>query len=303
MNCSRVIVNADDFGLSRGISDAVLTAHRCGILTSASIMANQCASEYAIELLRKMPGLGVGVHLNLTAGRPVLPAHDVPSLVDANGDFYTLAVLSRKLWTFGVSGTEIEAEFRAQLRWLQARGLVPVHADSHQHVHLYPAVLRAFARALRAESIHCVRAPRCTVWPAKGPAGGPHEGTLARRLGVQAYRAMVQFTALRGFAMPHSRISFRAADRHDRSAIVRCWSTALDNLPAADFELACHPGVFTADFSESDRIAAQREEELRSLTSMDIKRAVQRNEIQLISYADLRAERLQQERTAEVPAA
>lgn len=303
MNCARVIVNADDFGLSRGISDAVLTAHRSGILTSASIMANQCASEYAIGLLRQMPGLGVGVHLNLTAGRPVLPARDVPSLVDAQGDFFPLAALSHRLWSFGVRGAEIEAEFRAQIGWLKAHGVALVHADSHQHVHLYPAALGAFVRALRVEGIQSVRAPRCSVWPAKGPAGGPHEGPLARRLGVQAYRGMVQFTALRGFAMPHSRISFRAADRREQSAIVRCWSAALDNLPAADFELTCHPGFFSAGFSESDRIAAQRAEELRSLTSTDVKQAVERNGIHLIRYTDLYAERPQQERAVEVPAA
>lgn len=303
MNRPRVIVNADDFGLSGGISDAVLTAYRCGILTSASIMANQAASEYAIELLRQMPGLGVGVHLNLTAGRPVLPARDVPSLVDANGDFYSLAVLARRLWSFGARSAEIEAEFRAQIRWLKVHGVVPIHVDSHQHVHFYPAALTAFVRAVKTEGIHCVRAPRCSVWPAKGPAGGPHEGPLARRLAVQAYRAMVQFTALRDFAMPHSRISFRAADRRDLSGIVRCWRTAFDNLPAADFELTCHPGLFSAGFSQSDRIAAQREKELTALTNTEIRKAVQRNRIQLIRYTDLHTEKPQQERAVEVTTA
>jgi predicted glycoside hydrolase/deacetylase ChbG (UPF0249 family) len=303
MNSPRVIVNADDFGWSRGISDAVLAAHKHGILTSASLMANQPASEYAIELLRQMPGLGVGVHLNLTAGRPVLHVREVPSLVDADGNFYALGILARRLWQLQISTAEIEAEFRAQIRWLKARGVVPVHADSHQHVHLYPAALRSFARALKAEGVRCVRAPRCKVWPAAGRVGGPHEGPLARRLAVQGYRAAVQFTALRAFAKPHSRISFRAADRRDRTATTRCWITALDHLPLGDFELTCHPGIFEAGFSGSDRIAAQREEELRSLTSAALKNTVEKNGIRLVRYADLYAKTAQRGRTVEVSAA
>ena len=303
MSVARVIVNADDFGLSRGISDAVLTAHKDGILTSASLMANQAASEYAIGLLRQMHGVGVGVHLNLTAGRPVLAAGEVPSIVDGDGNFYRLPTLSRRLWRFQVSGVEIAAEFCAQIRWLKARGVVPVHADSHQHVHLYPAALSPFVGALQAEAISCARAPRCSVWPAGGPAGGPHEGALARRLAVQAYRTAVQLTVLSGFTSPHSRISFRSAERRDRTATARCWSAAFDNLPGDDFELTCHPGVAEAGFSESDGIAAQREEDLRALTSTDIRKAVERNGIHLIRYADLHTKTLRQERTSEVTAA
>jgi chitin disaccharide deacetylase len=303
MNSPRVIVNADDFGLSRGISDAVLHAHTHGILTSASIMANQPASGYALALLRQMPRLGIGIHLNLCAGRPVLPLHQVPSLVGANGEFHSPCELRRKLWRFQISQAEIEAEFRAQIRWLKVRGVVPLHADSHLHVHLYPAALCAFVRALKAEGVSCARAPRCTLWPAQHALGGPHEGVLPRRLAIQAWRTALQFSALRHFAMPHSRIAFRSADRHDRSAIARCWTEAFTHLPHNVFELTCHPGQFESGFSEADRIAEQRQEELRILTSPAIRDAIERNSIQLIRYADLCEPALKHQRTAEAPAA
>src|SRR5690242_13644670 len=118
MSGASLIVNADDFGLSRRISDAILFAHRSGIVTSSSIMANQPASEYALGLLRKEPSLGIGIHLNLTAGRPVLPASQVASLVDANGNFYSPPALFRRLLQCRISAVEIAAEFRAQIRWL-----------------------------------------------------------------------------------------------------------------------------------------------------------------------------------------
>lgn len=302
-NRPRLIVNADDFGLSRGISDAVVSAHKDGILTSTSIMANQPASEYAIELLRQTPGLGIGIHLNLCTGRPVLPSREVPTLVDQDGHFLPAQALSRKLWRFQVSGAEIEAEFCAQIRWLKDHGITPAHADSHLHMHLYPAAILPFVRAVQLEGIACIRAPRCTVWPAAGPAGGPHEGSLARRLAVHNYRSTLQSTAFRNFVMPHSRVSFRAADRRARGSIGHCWISTLDHLPARAFELTCHPGLHDAGFSESDRIAAQREEELRCLTHPALREAIDRNGIQLIRYSELLSSVEQSGRAVEAHAA
>jgi len=286
-NRPRLIVNADDFGLSRGVSDAIASVHKDGILTSASIMANQPASKYAIELLRELPNLGIGIHLNLCAGRPTLPTCEVCTLIDQHGNFLSPQLLARKLWRFQVSGAEIEAEFRAQIRWLKDRGVTPLHADSHLHIHLYPAALRPFARAVQLEGIACIRAPRCTVWPSAGPAGGPHEGSLARRLSVQTYRNALQTTLFRTFVMPHSRVSFRSAQRRQRGSIGRCWIETFAHLPAGEFELTCHPGLRETGFSEMDRIAMQREEELRCLTRPAIREAVDRNGIELIRYSDL----------------
>ena len=286
-NRPRLIVNADDFGLSRGVSDAIASAHKDGILTSASIMANQPASEYAIELLRELPNLGIGIHLNLSAGRPILPAREVRALIDQDGNFLSAQSLARRLWRFQVSGSEIEAEFRAQIRWLKDRGVTPLHADSHLHIHLYPAALRPFARAVQLEGIRCVRAPRCTVWPSTRPAGGPHEGSFARRLSVQTYRNALQATFFRTFVMPHSRVSFHSAQRREHGSIGRCWIETFNHLPTGEFELTCHPGLREAGFSEMDRIAVQREEELRCLTRPAIREAVDRNGIELIHYSDL----------------
>lgn len=302
MNAPRLIVNADDFGLSRGVNNAILAAHTGGILTSASLMANQAASDHAIDMLRQMPNLGVGIHLNLTSGSPVLPARQVPTLVGPDGAFHHRDALFRKFWLFQVSAAQIEAEFRAQIRWLKDRGVQPLHADSHLHVHIYPTALHPFTHALKLEGIQHARAPRCTVWPAQGPAGGPHEGGVARRLLVHAYRTSLQKIALRSFQMPQSRVSFRAHDRHDNASIGRSWIAALDHLPVATFELACHPGFFEHGFSESDRIAEQRQEEAKWLVSDELRAAVARNRVQLIRYADVRRKAARQIETAELSA-
>ncbi len=294
MTEKRLIVNADDFGMSRGITDGIILAHRYGFVTSTSLMANMPAAEYAVARLAEVPRLGVGVHLNICAGRPILPPKEVPSLVDANGGFHNPVVMSRRLWTWWAGGREIEAEFRAQIRWMKDHGVLPTHADSHHHMHIYPAAARPFTRALAAEGIRCARAPRSSVWPKdrsfdRKSIGGPHEGPLVRRLCVQAYRGALQGIVFRKLDVPDSRVSFLSRDRHDLSALGERWKAAIENLPAGTFELACHPGLFERGFSEADPIRAQREEELRWLTDREWRDAIDRSGVRLITYRDLRA--------------
>jgi len=290
----RLIVNADDFGMSRGITDAVILAHRYGYLTSASLMVNMPAAEYAVTRLAAVPRFGVGVHLNICAGKPILPAREVLSLVGPDGNFHAPGVMIRRLWAWRVSPREIEAEFQAQIRWMKQRGVTLTHADSHHHTHLYPAAVRPFVRALSAEGIRCARAPRSNVWPRPRTLGGPHEGSLLRRVCVQAYRASLQRIALREFDMPESRISFLSRDRHDLTALGEKWKLAFANLPPGTFELACHPGLFERGFSETDRIRHQREEELHWLTDKAWRDILDRSSIRLITYRELCGESVAQ---------
>ena len=302
MNEKRLIVNADDCGMSRGITDAVVLAHRYGYLTSTSLMANMPASEYAVERLLKAPPLGVGIHLNICAGKPILSPSDVPTLVGADGNFHPSAAMIRKLWTWRVSPREIESEFRAQIRWAKDHGIAPTHADSHHHMHLYPAATGAFIRALIAEGIRCTRAPRSTVWPRTRRLGGPHDGSPMRRVCVQAYRRSLQTVWFRKFDMPSSRVCFLSRDRHDLDPLGKEWKLAFANLPPGTFELVCHPGLFERGFSESDRIRNQREEELHWLTDREWRDVLDRSGIRLITYRDLSRESIHEPATQEAHA-
>jgi chitin disaccharide deacetylase len=302
MNDRHLIVNADDFGMSRGITDGILLAHSHGFLTSTSLMTNMPSAGYAVAQLAHVPALGVGVHLNICDGRPILPPTEVPTLVDANGDFHPAHVMVRKLWRWQVSERELEAEFRAQIRWAKVRDVAPTHADSHHHLHLYPAAVIPFARALAAEGIYCARSPRCSVWPKSHSLGGPHEGNLARRLLVQTYRSTLCSTVFRKLAMPDSRVSFLSHDRHNLADLGEAWKAMFQNLPAGLFELACHPGMFEAGFSGSDRIHAQREAELNWLTSSKWLDALKKSGILLVTYDALSRETVRQMATAQASA-
>jgi chitin disaccharide deacetylase len=291
MSEKRVIVNADDFGMSASITDAILVAHRYGILTSTSLMANMPSAEYAVRQSKSEPKLGVGIHLNICQGKPILPLSEVRSLVDDQGNFHAPPVMIGKLWRLQVSSGEIEAEFRAQISWMKRHGLVPTHADSHHHMHIYPGAVRPFVRAMRAEGIQCARTARFSCWPknlaGRNTIGGPHQGFLVRRVAVQAYRSVLQSMLLAGLACPDSRISFLARDRRDRDVLGARWRTAFENLPPGTYELACHPGLFDPAFSCGDRIHAERESELHCLTDRELRATLERNEIRLISYNDL----------------
>ncbi len=302
MTEKRLIVNADDFGMSRGITDGIILAHRYGFLTSTSLMANMPAAEYAVSRLAKAPKLGVGVHLNICSGRPILPPREVSTLVAADGNFHPPAAMIRKLWTGLVSRRQIEAEFRAQIRWMKDRGIAPTHSDSHHHMHLYPAAVMAFVRALTAEGIRCARAPRASVWPRTSQIGGPHEGSLLRRVSVQAYRSALQSIAFRRLDMPASRISFLSRDRHNLALLGEQWMAAIANLPAGTFELVCHPGLFERGFSETDRIRAQREAELHWLTDREWREVVDGSGVRLITYRELSQSPSAQMTTSEVHA-
>lgn len=292
MKEKRLIVNADDFGMSRGISYGILLAHRSGFLTSASLMVNMPGTDYALAHLVAAPALSVGIHLNICRGKPISPAHDVPSLVDASGDFHPPPVMIRKLWRWQVSTPELEVEFRAQIRWMKSRGLQPTHADSHHHMHIYPAAVSPFARSVAAEGIPCVRASRFSCWPKNGVLGGPYEGGIVRRLFVRGYRTALQQTVFHRFSSADSRISFPSAARRDSTSLAAVWKTTFENLPTGTFEFACHPGFFEHGFSESDPIHRRREDELNWLTNPEMRAVIDARDIRLISYRQLSAEHI-----------
>jgi hypothetical protein len=287
MNAKRLIINADDLGMSRGITDGILIAHRYGILTSASLMVNMPASEYAVDRLASTPKLGVGIHLNICQGRPILSASQVPSLVNSEGRFHSPKEMIHRLWRWRINPQQLEKEFRAQIRWAKDIGLRLTHADSHHHMHIYPAALVPFARALLAEGISRARASRCVQWAQKQFLGGPHEGGIARRLFVQAYRATLQSSFFHQLECPSRRISFLSRDRRNPEELERAWLNTLEHFHYGTFELACHPGLPQPGFSESDTICQQRENEFRWLTDADFRSVIIRNGIQLITYRDL----------------
>lgn len=142
MNRPRLIVNADDLGMTEGHNRAIVDAHRRGILTSASLLACGKAFQDAVAQARRVPTLGIGVHLTLLEGHPVLPPREVSSLVTKNGEFgLYYSALVRSLFLRKIHLDEVYREWDAQIQKVMDTGLSVTHLDSHKHIHMHPQFL------------------------------------------------------------------------------------------------------------------------------------------------------------------
>lgn len=287
MTSKRLIINADDFGWTRGITDGILRAHTRGVVTSTSLLANQHASEYAIEQLRTAPHLGVGIHLNLCSGMPVLPPAQVPSLVGRDGSFHPVPQMLRKLMLWSASISEMEAEFRAQIQWVRMRGVSLTHADSHYHVHLYPAAVAAFQRAVIGEGIPYIRSPLISVSPQNGLIPQCHGGSAYRRLAVIAYTHLLHAGPLRRLGSADSCVVPPTAYRNDLGKLGEGWRLAFSHLPEGCYEFSCHPGIENGGYPQSDNLRERRELELQLITDPELKHILEEQGIELINYRSM----------------
>lgn len=190
----QIILNADDFGRHTLINRAVERGVADGVLRSATLMPGGAAFDDAAALAARIPKLGVGIHLTLVNGTPVLPPAEIPSLVTETGvfvdDHTAFAVL---LLRGAVRLDEVRAELAAQLRRVEAAGIHPTHADSHQHMHVLPGVLDIVLDLCASAQIPAMRAPRAPLFA--GNFGGIGQligrtglAVLARRAAAKARR-------------------------------------------------------------------------------------------------------------------
>jgi hopanoid biosynthesis associated protein HpnK len=278
---SRLIVNADDFGLTPGVNRAIVELHHAGVLTSATLMAKAGATSEAIAMARATPTLGVGCHVVLVDGDPVLPPSEIASLIDqTTGRFpVSLGVFLTRLFTGRIRSAEIEAEAAAQIARLQDAGLRLTHIDTHKHTHMFPPVLRPVLRAARASGIGAVRNPFEPEWAVRvtprASLARVGEVYVLRRLGP-FFRRLI---ARERFATTDGTIAVVGTGTLDSDAV----RSLLGELPEGTWELVTHPGYNDADLDRiRTRLRESREIERQALTALRDFPAVD-----LISFGDL----------------
>ncbi len=280
-------MNADDFGLTAGVNRAIVELHQSGVLTSATLMARAAATAEAIEISLVTPSLGVGCHVVLVDGQPVMPPERLSTLVDERtGRFHrTLGGFLKRLLSGRIKGAEMEAEAAAQIDLLRSRGVRLTHVDTHKHTHMFPAVLRPVLRAARAAGVRAVRNPFEPAWSLRATPGAPWirrtEVALLRRL-EPAFRRIV---AEEGFVTTDGAIGVLATGTLDAATV----TSLLSKLPAeaggrgGTWELVTHPGYNDAELGKvQTRLLASRETEREALAALHNFPGVQ-----LISFADL----------------
>jgi len=279
-----LILNADDFGLTAGVNRAIIELHRAGVLTSASLMAKASATNEAIELALATPSLGVGCHVALVDGEPVLHAQNLPTLVDPRtGRYYpTPVVFLKRLLTGRIRSSEIEAEANAQISLLQSRGVRLTHIDTHKHVHVFPAVLRPVLRAAKAAGIQVVRNPFEPEWSLRATHGVP----WLRRAQMWLLRLLeptfLRIVAKEGFTTTDGAIGVLATGSLDSTSV----SSLLRKLPEGTWELVTHPGYNDSDLDRvRTRLRASREIERKLLLAI-----APQDGVEFISFAQLATE-------------
>jgi chitin disaccharide deacetylase len=280
---SRLIVNADDFGLTAGVNRAIIELHQAGVLTSTTLMARAGATTEAIRMALATPSLGVGCHVVLVDGEPVLSPREIPSLIDKKTGRFpaTLSTFLARLFTGRVRGAEIEAEAAAQIGVLKAAGLRPTHIDTHKHTHMFPPVLGPVLRAARAAGIGAVRNPFEPEWAVRATPRAP----LTRAAEVFALRRLGPFfrrlIARAKVATTDGTIAVAGTGILD-AAVVR---SLLRELPEGTWELVTHPGYNDADLDWiRTRLRASRDTEREALIALR-----EFPSVDLISFRDLRS--------------
>lgn len=278
----RLVVTADDFGLSREVNEAIELAHRQGILTSASLMVGSPAAADAVARARRLPSLRVGLHLVLIEAEPVLPRARIPGLVGPDGRFRTdMAAYGPGLFFSPALRRQLADEIGAQLAAYRATGLPMDHLDAHKHFHMHPAIAAEIVRQGAAFGVRSVRTPvePLAVLQQVEPVALGGEARIAapfaRLLDKRMRRA--------GFATPDQVLGLAWSGAMTTQRV----AGLLRHLPAGLTELYTHPA--TADGFAGAARGYRYADELAALIAPEAREALAASGARTGGYSDFLA--------------
>ena len=266
-----LVINADDFGFAPGVNRGIVEAHEAGTLSSASMLVNAPAFAEAASLAHeRVPRLGVGLHLNLIAGRPLTA---VPTLTDSRtGTFHSLGELARRAFTGRVRAADVRRECDAQLAALAAAGIPATHLDSHRHAHALSGILPAVAASAHAAGIRVLH----------------HPVASAKMLMLHAaWRRALSGVSHDDLPLLASAPHFRGLALQGAIDVEARLLEQIDALPAGATELMLHPGYVDEILTAQDPYRLPRERELAALKSPSVLERLARGDVKLVGFADL----------------
>ncbi len=280
MSKKKLILNADDFGRHELINQAVAAGVTKGYLRSATLMPGEPCFAGAVALAKAHPELGVGIHFTLVDGHPVLPAAEIPSLVTPAGKFYPHHNAFVKAYLSGkINLAEVRRELTAQLDKFLAAGLVPTHADSHQHMHILPGIFPIILDILAAKGIKRVRTPQVYGRVRDFFSGGL--GDIVGRLGLWTLAAWGKWQAQRrGFATPEYFAGKVAGDAVDEAFL----QELARNFPEGITEVMLHPGMENETLAQISGWQHDYVAEYQASCSPEVGELLRANDIEPANY-------------------
>jgi hopanoid biosynthesis associated protein HpnK len=269
----RLIVNADDFGLSPCVNEAVIRAHREGVLTSASLMVNEAGFDEAVKLAEENPRLGVGLHLTLLQGHSALPPDKIPGLVNSRGEFSNSPVgVGVKYFLRSNLREQLRAEIRAQFEKFHSTGLPLDHVNGHLHLHLHPTIFGILMEDSEKLGIRRLRLTRDCLARSRKISRG-HFFYKISHAAIFEFLSNRARKTLEQKQIRHAQITFGLLQnaRVDEDYILKL----LSELPAGDSELYSHPSL------------GEFKHEFDALISPRVKEQIKKLGIELIRYQDL----------------
>ncbi len=275
-----LVINADDLGFAPGVNRGILEAHAAGTLSSASMMVTAPAFGEAADLARDHSRtLGVGLHLNLIAGRPLSA---VPTLADPRtGLFYRLAELARRAMAGRVDAADVRRECDAQLAALAQAGITPTHLDSHRHAHALPAILPAVLASAHSAGVRIVRRPL------DHPSLSDPIAAAKMLVLHAAWRAALRGVDVAGRSLVARSPAFRGIALQGAPDVELRLLHVLDHLPSGATEIMLHPGYDDAILAAQDPYRHEREREVAALCSGAVRERLTRGDIKLVRFDEV----------------
>ncbi|MGD8473845.1 MAG: hopanoid biosynthesis-associated protein HpnK [Anaerolineae bacterium] len=279
----QVILNADDFGASQSVNQAIMRAHRQGVLTSTSLMVTGNAVDEAVAMAREAPALAVGLHVVVAGGRAAQHPDHIPHIVDRDGIFPAEPLPAGLRYAFSCAAqAELAAELEAQFERFATTGLPLSHVDSHMHMHVHPIVFRLLLPLAEKYGARGLRLPRDDFWTSVGYS--------RQRAGLKALWATVFGLLSRRCAgnldghplkVVHRVYGLMQTGRMREDYVLRL----LDRLQAPTAEIYFHPSTRTEDGAYGPNPS-----DLATLLSPAVRRALHERDLRLTTYPALRVE-------------
>jgi chitin disaccharide deacetylase len=292
----KLIVNADDFGLTPGINRAIVETHTGGIVSSTTLMANALAFDDAVTAARSLPNLSVGCHVVLVDGTPVSRPEAIDTLLairsaEPNKFYSSLSAFAARAMLGGFDRDQLVVEITAQIRKIQATGLRVTHLDTHKHAHIFPEILAAVIRAARICGVRAIRNP---IVPVKAmPARQfKHKRDLWKRYGqvrvLHTFSGKFQKQRNRAAMLsPDGVIGVVETGSFESAGYSSLLRQTLATLPEGTWEFVCHPGYNDADLRAiNTRLLDSRDDERRLLESQELRQFLDEQKIDVISYRE-----------------
>ena len=284
-----LIVNADDLGWTEGVNRGILETFHNGIVTSTSLLANGAAFAGGVEAARSAPGLGVGVHLNLSDGPPVADRETITTLLTYDGEFAggPENLLLRRA-RGGLSLFEVETEWDAQIQKIRDAGIEPTHLDGHKHVHMLPGLFEIALKLAKGHGIGAVRVSlEASSLRAALSSGADQHAAVVLKQGVQArgLKLLARDAREQAEAAGISTADYFCGIAQTGELTLKGVEQFVKCLPEGTTELMCHPGYADAALQKTPtRLQDSRQTELRILTDTGIRNLVASLGIRLIDY-------------------